>query len=150
MSTKKIQKANGAEPTEFESQVAQELFNLEVSASELKAGLHDLHITAARELELDGGRKAIIIFVPFRQLKDYHKIQSRLVRELEKKFSGRHVILVAQRTILPKTVNRSSKHAGPRPRSRTLTAVQESILEVSHNNAVFVYTRIYLDVLVHN
>lgn len=57
-----------------------------MSASELKADLHDLYISAAKELELDGGRKAIIIFVPFRQLKDFHKIQSRLVRELEKKF----------------------------------------------------------------
>lgn len=128
----KIVKANGAEPTEFETTVAQELFNLEVSASELKSGLHDLYITAAREVDLDGSRKAIIIFVPFRQLKDFHKIQSRLVRELEKKFSGRHVVIVAQRTILPKTVNRSSKHSGPRPRSRTLTAVQESILEVCY------------------
>lgn len=52
----------------------------------MKADLHDLYISAAKELELDGGRKAIIIFVPFRQLKDFHKIQSRLVRELEKKF----------------------------------------------------------------
>ena len=59
---------------------------LKVSASELKADLHDLYISAAKELDLDGGRKAIIIFVPFRQLKDFHKIQSRLVRELEKKF----------------------------------------------------------------
>ena len=52
----------------------------------MKADLHDLYISAAKELELDGGRKAIIIFVPFRQLKDFHKIQARLVRELEKKF----------------------------------------------------------------
>jgi len=27
--------------------------------------------------------------VPFRLLKNFHKIQSRLVRELEKKFSGK-------------------------------------------------------------
>lgn len=53
---------------------------------ELKADLHDLYISAARELEVGGGRKAIIIFVPFRQLKDFHKVQVRLVRELEKKF----------------------------------------------------------------
>jgi small subunit ribosomal protein S7e len=57
-----------------------------MSASELKADLHDLYISAAKELDVGGGRKAIIIFVPFRQLKDFHKIQSRLVRELEKKF----------------------------------------------------------------
>jgi small subunit ribosomal protein S7e len=37
-------------------------------------------------VEVSGGRKAIIIFVPHPQLKDYHKIQTKLVRELEKKF----------------------------------------------------------------
>lgn len=101
-----------------------------MSASEIKAELHDLYIVSAKELEVDGGRKAIVIFIPFRQLKEYHKIQTRLVRELEKKFSGRHVVFVAQRTILPKSVNRSVTHTGPRPRSRTLTAVQDAILEV--------------------
>ena len=57
-----------------------------MSANELKADLRDLYISAAKELEIDGGRKAIVIFVPFRQLKDFHRIQPRLVRELEKKF----------------------------------------------------------------
>jgi small subunit ribosomal protein S7e len=52
-----------------------------------------------------------------------------LVRELEKKFSGRHVIIVAQRTILGKAYARSQKTKGLRPRSRTLTAVQDAILE---------------------
>ena len=41
-------------------------------------------------------KKAIVIFVPVPQLKAYQKIQARLVRELEKKFSGKHVIFVAQ------------------------------------------------------
>lgn len=82
----KIVKPAGAVPDEFEQQVAQELYNLESSAAELKSDLHDLHIKGAKEIELDAGRKAIIIFVPFPQLKDFHKIQSRLVRELEKKF----------------------------------------------------------------
>jgi len=70
--------------------------------SDMKADLKDLFISAAKELEIDGGRKAIVMFVPYRQLKDYHKIQQRLVRELEKKFSGKHVIIIGQRTILPK------------------------------------------------
>lgn len=38
------------------------------------------------QVELGGGKKAIIIFVPYRLLRSYHKIQQRLVRELEKKF----------------------------------------------------------------
>mmetsp|Transcript_37060 Transcript_37060/g.37722 ORF Transcript_37060/g.37722 Transcript_37060/m.37722 type:complete len:195 (-) Transcript_37060:122-706(-) len=125
----KIVKSGGAEPDEFEAQVAQELYNLEISANEHKADLHDLYILGAKELEVGGGRKAIIIFVPYRQLKDFHKTQSRLVRELEKKFSGRHVVIVAQRTILPKSINRSATQKGPRPRSRTLTAVHDAILE---------------------
>ena len=129
LANKKIVKAGGAEPTEFEALVAQELYNLEMSASELKADLHDLYISAARELEVESGRKAVVIFVPFRQLKDFHRIQTRVVRELEKKFNGRHVVIIAQRTILPKTISRSITQNGPRARSRTLTAVQDSILE---------------------
>lgn len=124
----KIVKAGGATPNEFELSVAQEFANLE-AASDLKSDLKDLNISAAKEIELDGGRKAIVIFVPFRQLKDFHKIQTRLVRELEKKFSGRHVVVVAQRTILPKSVNRSAAQKAPRSRTRTLTAVHEAVLD---------------------
>jgi small subunit ribosomal protein S7e len=91
--------------------------------------LNELHICAAREIEVGAGRKAIIMFVPFPQLKAFNKIQSRLVRELEKKFSGRHVVIVGQRTILSKSVGRSQQMKGPRPRSRTLTHVQEAILD---------------------
>lgn len=128
-----------------------------------------------------GKTQAIVVFVPFKLLKVYHKIQQRLVRELEKKFrcarippslplfrlsslraqdasdpdvestpcpsrptrtltsiiffslpslpSGSHVVLVAQRTILGKSYGRSTKTQGVRPRSRTLSAVQDAILE---------------------
>ena len=126
---KKILKPEGQEPDEFETQVAQELFNLEMSAADIKVQLRDLYVTAAKEVDVGGGKKAIIIFVPYRLLENYHKIQTRLVRELEKKFSGRHVVIVAQRTILGKSYSRSTKTKGPRPRSRTLTAVQDAILE---------------------
>ena len=49
-----------------------------------------------QEIDVGGSRKAIIIFVPVPQLKSFQKIQVRLVRELEKKFSGKHVVFVAQ------------------------------------------------------
>lgn len=129
---KKIVKPEGQESTEFENTVAQELFNLEMSAAEIKSELRDLYITAAKEVNVgpaSAGKQAIIIFVPFKLLKQFHKIQARLVRELEKKFSGKHVTIVAQRTILGKSYSRSTKTKGPRPRSRTLTAVQDAILE---------------------
>jgi small subunit ribosomal protein S7e len=54
-----------------------------------------------------------------------------LTRELEKKFSDRHVIIVASRRILPrpKRSNRSrTSQTQKRPRSRTLTAVHDAIL----------------------
>ena len=93
------------------------IYIVEMSATELKSVLNDLYISAARELEVDSGRKvdwslntvfsfplimnvftcdvrmkAVVIFVPFRQLKDFHKIQTRLVRELEKvMFAGSNI-----------------------------------------------------------
>lgn len=54
----------------------------------------------SQEIEVGGGRKAIIIFVPVPQLKSFQKIQVRLVRELEKKFSGKHVVFIAQVAVL--------------------------------------------------
>ena len=128
MATSKIVKPGSEKPSEYEISIAQTVLDLQVN-SDLKAQLRELHITGAREVEIGPGRKAIILFVPVPQLRQYQKIHTRLVRELEKKFSGRHVVLVAQRRILPKPTRKSKRaNKQKRPRSRTLTAVHESIL----------------------
>ena len=93
--TTKLVKAGDQRPTELETQVAQTLLDLEAT-TDLKAQLRELHITGAHEVDISGGKKAIIIFVPVPQLKSFQKIQSRLVRELEKKFSGKHFVIIAQ------------------------------------------------------
>ncbi len=84
------------------------------------------------QLEVGHGKRAIVIFVPVPLLPGFHKIQQRLTRELEKKFSDRHVLILASRRILPrpKRSNRSrTSQKQKRPRSRTLTAVHDAILE---------------------
>ena len=136
-----------AEPDEFENSVAQELLNLEMTSPDLKASLRDLYITAAKEVEIAGGRKAIVVYIPFKLRGAFQKVHARLVRELEKKFSGKHVLLIAQRNILSKNFSRSTKTTGPRPRSRTLTAVQDAILEdiVYPTEIVGKRTRVKLD-----
>ncbi|EIN10476.1 40S ribosomal protein S7 [Punctularia strigosozonata HHB-11173 SS5] len=115
-------------PDEIETAVAQAIIDLENSNSDLKTELRPLQISAAREVDVRGGKKAIVVFVPVPQLKAFHKVQARLTRELEKKFSDRHVVFVAQRRMLPKPT-RTSRVKQKRPRSRTLTQVHEKILE---------------------
>lgn len=70
----------------------------------------------------------MIVFVPVPSLASYHKVQTKLTRELEKKFPDRHVIFLAERRILPKP-SRGSRQQQKRPRSRTLTSVHDKILE---------------------
>jgi small subunit ribosomal protein S7e len=93
--TTKLVKPGDQKPSELESQIAQTLLDLEAN-SDIKAQLHQLYITGAREVDLAGGKKAVILFVPVPQLRNFQKMQSRLVRELEKKFSGKHFVIVAQ------------------------------------------------------
>ena len=62
---------------EVETVVAQALLDLESNVSELKAELRPLQISCAKEIEVKGGKKAIVVFVPMPQLKAFHKIQQR-------------------------------------------------------------------------
>jgi small subunit ribosomal protein S7e len=150
VATKILRTANAptTAPDETETNVAQALIDLENNVPELKAELRPLQISAAREVDVRGGKKAIVVFVPVPQLKAFRKVQQRsvadlhfrrhlrsyfpiyvrLTRELEKKFSDRHVVFVAQRRMLRKPT-RTSRVQQKRPRSRTLTNVHERILE---------------------
>merc|ERR1712241_1560258 len=124
----KIVKAGGEQPDELEKAIGEALLELEVN-SDLKNQLRELYITSAKELDIGDKKKCIIVFVPVPLLRAFQKIQVRLVRELEKKFSGKHVIIVGQRRILPKPTRKTRNQKQMRPRSRTLTAVHDSILE---------------------
>ncbi|KAG6403308.1 hypothetical protein SASPL_135525 [Salvia splendens] len=122
----KIHKEKDAEPTEFEENVAQALFDLENTNGDIKSELKDLYINSALQIDVSGGKKAVVIHVPYRLRKAFRKIHSRLVRELEKKFSGKEVVFIATRRIVRPPKKGS---AAQRPRSRTLTSVHEAMLE---------------------
>ncbi|XP_018404010.1 PREDICTED: 40S ribosomal protein S7-like [Cyphomyrmex costatus] len=124
----KIIKSGGSEPDHFEASISNALLELEMN-SDLKSHLRELYITKAKELETNN-KKSIIIYVPMPKLKAFQKIQTRLVRELEKKFSGKHVMFVGERKILPKPTRKTrTKNKQKRPRSRTLTSVYDALLE---------------------
>ena len=69
-------------PVETEISVAQAIIDLENNVPELKTELRPLQISAAREVDVRGGKKAIVIFVPVPQLKAFHKVQQRCVADL--------------------------------------------------------------------
>jgi small subunit ribosomal protein S7e len=96
-------------------------------------------------MAVTGGRTALVVQFPFRVWKSVRKIHGRLIRELEKKFSKKHVCFIANRPILDKNFRR--KGLKIRPRTRTLTSVHESILEdiVSPTEIVGKRTRISVD-----
>lgn len=126
---RKIIKAPQEKTHPIEEQIAQALADLESGTSDIKSDVRELAIASALEVDVGGGRRAIVVFVPFRLLTKYHRVQSRLVRELEKKFSGRQVIVVGKRRILPKERSGKRLLRQKRPRSRTLTAVHDAYLE---------------------
>lgn len=133
MAELKIKKEKGKNdkvvtPDQFELEVAEALHQLEANNADLKAELRELYIVSAKEVDV-AGRKAVVLFVPYRLLKLTHKIQSRLVRELEKKFSGKHVVIIAQRRIQRQEAKAGRTLKQKRPVSRTLTAVHDAILE---------------------
>jgi len=118
-------------PSELETSLANALYDLETNTQDLRASLRPLQFVSAREIEIGHGKKAIAIFVPVPLLPGFHKIQQRLTRELEKKFSDRHVLIIASRRILPRpkrSVRSRNTLTQKRPRSRTLTAVHDAIL----------------------
>mmetsp|Transcript_9502 Transcript_9502/g.24645 ORF Transcript_9502/g.24645 Transcript_9502/m.24645 type:complete len:192 (-) Transcript_9502:47-622(-) len=142
---KKIIKDKGAPISDLEEEVAKALFDIEVSpSSDIRADLRDIYISQAKEVDVKSN-KAVIVYFPFRIWKAVRKIQGRLIRELEKKFSRKHIVFVANRTILDKNFRR--KGLKVRPRTRTLTSVHEAMMEdvVGPTEIVGKRTRIGVD-----
>jgi len=126
----KIQKEKGKTPTSLENTVAQALYDIQSNpqAKDLGEALKPLYIVSASQVDVPGGRNAIVVFVPYTLRLQFRQIQTRLVRELEKKFA-KTVVFIAQRRIIQKTGRNNKRKQQKRPFSRTLTAVHDAILD---------------------
>ena len=119
------------EPDHFESSVAQALYDLQINSDRLKQTLREVQFTSAKELDTAEGKKAVLIFVPIPQLSLYQKMTKELglIEELEKKFSGKQVMILGERRIIRKESRNTRQLKQKRPFSRSLTAVHEAILD---------------------
>jgi len=124
----KFQNPSKQAPSALESKICQLLVDLEASSRDLKPHLRDLGIVSARKISVTPTKKAIVVFVPKLQHQKWQKLQDRLVRELEKKFSDEDVLFIAQRKVM-KLCHINPKINAPRPRTQTITAVQTAILD---------------------
>ncbi len=130
MVLQKVVHKDGSALSEVEKRVSSELGQLEATHTALKEALAGLTVSNVKEIDVEGGRKAVILFVPFPSLAGWRKVSKQVVDELEKKLTNSHVLIIANRTMISeKAFNRNTKTAGVRPRSRTLKAVQEAILD---------------------
>lgn len=120
-----VVKAKGAAATPLEKKVAEVIS--QITDDKIKADIAPLSISAVKEVKVDENKKAYVIFVPYRQHNRYKKVQKELVAFLEKKFPNTSVVIIAQRTILSDAMARYTGQK--RAHSRTLTAVNEAVLE---------------------
>ena len=111
-------KKAGAAITPLEEKIAAEFATLEATHATLKHDLKPLHFSAAREVEIDATRKAVLLFVPFPLLAEFRKIQKTLVEELEKKLTGYHVLVIANRTMIRLAADEDGANAWDGPAGR--------------------------------
>lgn len=101
-----------------------------IQGAENKSELKDLAVVGVKELNLVTSKKraknVVLIYVPYPSLKVAQRNHAKLVAEFEKKLKC-FVFLVAKRTIASRWIK--SHRSQVRPRSRTLTAVYDAILD---------------------
>merc|ERR1739849_8390 len=129
--TNKLQKKNNQRASDIENSVASTLLEIQNGAdAATKEQLMQLHVVAVKEIDV-GGRNALILMVPAPQVIGWQKSQVKIVRELEKKFSGKHVLVVGARKVMAQEARKAGAkcYKQKRPISRSVKVVHDSILE---------------------
>lgn len=115
--------------SDFEKLVATAFQELQTQHADLREDLKQVYIASAVQFQAtfrEQTRKAVLITLHFKSRTAERKIHQSLVQELERRFK-QPVLIVFQRTILPKYLKQKGQQR--RPRSRTLTAVHDAVLE---------------------
>ena len=115
--------------SDFEKLVAAAFQELQAQHAELREDLKQVFIASAVQFQAtfrEQTRRAVLITLHFKSKTAERKIHQSLVQELERKFKL-PVVIIFQRTILPKYLKQKGQQR--RPRSRTLTAVHDAVLE---------------------
>ena len=121
------------EMTELEEGVAKVLYDYELHLKEdsaIKKDIERIFISSVEEFnvtERNGQQQRVLLVrIPYKSLASFRIIRNSVVGHLERKMNC-HVFVVAVRKILSKRVKTPGVKI--RPRSRTLTAVYDALLE---------------------
>ena len=124
---RKLRKAKRDTATPLENDVAKAIYELELNHKTLRLSLPRFHINTAKEVEsTKTAKKGLVVFYPLRYFMLVRKVQKVLTAELEKRFAGRAVMLIAQRTITKRPACIYQRQEVQR--STTRTAVNEAIM----------------------
>eukprot|EP01012_Entosiphon_sulcatum_P011804 TRINITY_DN17306_c0_g1_i1.p2 TRINITY_DN17306_c0_g1~~TRINITY_DN17306_c0_g1_i1.p2 ORF type:complete len:197 (+),score=48.49 TRINITY_DN17306_c0_g1_i1:1042-1632(+) len=121
----KITKARRDNPTRLESDVALAIYEVERGNKLLRSLMGRLFFNTVKQVDTADGKTALVILVPPAKIKAWRAVHKPLFSELEKKFSGKSIFLVAQRQLAPLRTRR----AGVAPREQTRQAVNKLILK---------------------
>merc|ERR1712232_1087587 len=131
MGEKRLAIAN-RDPTDLEKEIAKVIYDLAQSSSENREEFKSLYIAGAREFQIGQlgkrDKRVVLIYVPYPSLKSAQKLHYKIISEIQKRKSIQ-AFITAKRTILSKWIKQH--HSQTRPRSRTLTSVFDSILDIS-------------------
>jgi len=115
-------------PTALETEVAEKLFEGYKTHVDLRM-LRYLHVMSVREVKIpESEERALVLVLPFIEMKEYRKIQEPLQKYLEDAFKA-HIVLIQHRRVLPKEKHGHRLLKQKRPMSRTLAMVHEAWLE---------------------
>ncbi|KAM0682925.1 ribosomal protein S7A [Mitosporidium daphniae] len=127
----KIMKPTSAVVSPVEMKLAECFVDLESHNADLRAELRSFRFYSVNEVDCTAtsGRRALVVYVPVSQLAAFRRISSKVVTELEKKFSDKHIMFVGRRKIETKAKRTAPLAKQNRLYSRTLTSVHEKILD---------------------